>query len=78
MGACGLQWRLVSQVGIEPTTRGLKVPCSATELLALLNRKFIRSGSWTLSPKVVRGEAALVGITVPPASRAAGEVEGKG
>src|ERR671921_1428996 len=23
----------VSQVGIEPTTRGLKVPCSATELL---------------------------------------------
>src|ERR687893_536569 len=24
----------VSQVGIEPTTRGLKVPCSATELLA--------------------------------------------
>ena len=24
----------VSQVGIEPTTRGLKVPCSTTELLA--------------------------------------------
>src|SRR5215210_9048244 len=24
----------LSQVGIEPTTRGLKVPCSATELLA--------------------------------------------
>jgi hypothetical protein len=26
--------RYVSQVGIEPTTRGLKVPCSTTELLA--------------------------------------------
>ena len=24
----------MSQVGIEPTTRGLKVPCSTTELLA--------------------------------------------
>jgi hypothetical protein len=24
----------VSRVGIEPTTRGLKVPCSATELPA--------------------------------------------
>ena len=29
----------MSQVGIEPTTRGLKVPCSTTELLALFNRK---------------------------------------
>src|SRR5918997_3514585 len=31
-------FRLVSQVGIEPTTRGLKVPCSATELLARFSR----------------------------------------
>jgi hypothetical protein len=30
----------VSQVGIEPTTRGLKVPCSTTELLALTPPKF--------------------------------------
>ena len=30
----------VSQVGIEPTTRGLKVPCSTTELLARSSRKF--------------------------------------
>jgi hypothetical protein len=33
MGARSLL-RLVSRVGIEPTTRGLKVPCSATELPA--------------------------------------------
>ncbi len=30
------RWGLVSQEGIEPSTRGLKVPCSTTELLARL------------------------------------------
>src|SRR5918998_919658 len=29
---------LVSREGIEPSTRGLKVPCSATELPALFRR----------------------------------------
>ncbi len=30
----------MSQVGIEPTTRGLKVPCSTTELLARIGWDF--------------------------------------
>ena len=33
----------VSQVGIEPTTRGLKVPCSTTELLARISLEFTKS-----------------------------------
>ncbi len=33
----------MSQEGIEPSTRGLKVPCSTTELLALFDEEFIKS-----------------------------------
>jgi hypothetical protein len=34
---------LVSQEGIEPSTRGLKVPCSTTELLARCDAEFTKS-----------------------------------
>ena len=39
----------MSQVGIEPTTRGLKVPCSATELLAPTLARILpdAGGGWT-------------------------------
>src|SRR5215208_5546504 len=58
--------RLVSQVGIEPTTRGLKVPCSATELLAR-----------TLAPDSTRITGALRGFFLLTLG-AAGDVQGGG
>src|ERR687898_855020 len=55
MGACK-PLRLVSQVGIEPTTRGLKVPCSTTELLARLLDDSIRQRLRALSAFYTPGE----------------------
>src|SRR5918994_128340 len=48
MGACKPS-RLVSREGIEPSTRGLKVPCSTTELPARLLEDFIRQCLGALS-----------------------------
>src|SRR5215210_2764918 len=50
----------VSQVGIEPTTRGLKVPCSTTELLAqALPRVYSKTNlSSTCGPPLVKEMAA--------------------
>ena len=46
---------LVSREGIEPSTRGLKVPCSATELPALFREDFSR-WSMLLTASVAAGE----------------------
>ncbi len=66
----------VGRVGIEPTTRGLKAPCSATELTALAGilasgpgRSVPPSGHWSLAlPGQSRSTPLYSWIVFPPST----------